>query len=92
MLDSAVPVAREMPAPDIARNIRADGTLPFVFDGIRVPVALPPLAAAILAQIDGERSVGAIRAAVGSSKFDTAWRQTYDALSSVNRILLKAPA
>ena len=92
MLDTAVPVAREMPAPEIARNIRADGTLPFLFDGIRVPVPMPALARAILGQIDGVRTVGAIRAALATPKFDLAWRQTYDALSSVNRILLAAPA
>lgn len=92
MLDQAVPIAREMPASEIARNIRADGTLPFVFDGIRVPVPLPALAGAILLQIDGVRSVGTIRTALASPKFESAWRQTYDALSSVNRILLAAPA
>ncbi len=91
MLDTAVPVAREMPGPEIARNIRPDGTLPFIFDGIRIPVPLPPLAGAILQQIDGVRSVGTMRAALGE-RFDTAWRQTYDALLAVNRVLLAAPA
>ncbi len=96
MRDAAVPVAREMPAPEIGRNIRADGTLPFVFDGIRVPVPLPKLAGAILAQIDGVRSVAGIRAILSArgtdpAIFDRAWRQTYDALSAVNRILLAPP-
>ena len=93
---SAVPVAREMPAAEIARNIRDDGTLPFLFDGLRVPVALPPLAAAILGQIDGVRSVGQIGEALAArgtppDAFARAWRQTYDALSRMNRILLAAP-
>ncbi len=71
--------------PEIARNIRPDGTLPFVFDGLRVPVALPPLASAILRLIDGVRSVGAIAAALAGrgtapDAFDRAWRQTFDAL------------
>ena len=60
MRAAAVPVAREMPAAEIARAIRPDGTLPFVFDGLRVPVALPKLAGAILGQIDGARPVAAI--------------------------------
>ena len=98
---NAVPVARELPAPDLARNIRPDGTLPFLFDGLRVPVPLPPLAPAILALIDGQRSVGAIAAALQSRStgprstspdaFARAWRTTYDALVSVNRILLAPP-
>ncbi len=97
MAPAAVPVAREMPAPEIARNIRPDGTLPFVFDGLRVPVALPPLASAILHQVDGTRPIAAIAAAIeargsGPAAFTRAWRQTYDALSAVNRILLAAPA
>ena len=92
----AVPVARELPAAELARNIRPDGTLPFLFDGLRVPVPLPPLAAAILGLIDGQRSVGGIAAALqgrgtGPDAFNRAWRATYDALVSVNRILLAPP-
>jgi SAM-dependent methyltransferase len=97
MRRDAVPVAREMPAAELARSIRADGTLPFLFDGLRVPVALPPLAPAILGLVDGERTVGGIAAALqargtGPDAFARAWRGTYDALVSVNRILLAAPA
>jgi len=96
MHPDAVPVARELPAPELARNIRPDGTLPFLFDGLRVPVPLPPLAPAILGLIDGQRSVGAIAAAlqarsIGPDAFARAWRTTYDALVSVNRILLAPP-
>ena len=96
MREDAVPVARETPASELARNIRGDGTLPFLFDGLRVPLALPPLAAAILGQIDGVRTVGGIAAALrargtDAAAFARAWRQTYDTLSSVNRILLAAP-
>ena len=96
MREDAVPVAREMPAAELARNIRGDGTLPFVFDGLRVPLPLPPLAAAILGQIDGVRTVGSIAAALQArgadpAAFARAWRQTYDALSSVNRVLLAPP-
>jgi len=97
MDDAAVPVAREMPAEEMARAIRPDGTLSFVFDALRVPVALPPLAGAILRQIDGVRPVGAIAATVaahggGRAAFNRAWRETWDKLSSVNRILLAPPA
>ena len=96
MREDAVPVARELPAAELARNIRPDGTLPFLFDGLRVPVPLPPLAGAILGLVDGARTVGGIAAALrargtDAATFARAWRQTFDALSGVNRILLSPP-
>ncbi len=96
MRPAAVPIAREMPAAEIARNIRPDGTLPFVFDGLRVPIALPKLAGAILGLIDGERPVGEILAALQArgaapELAERAWRETYTPLERVNRILLAPP-
>ncbi len=96
MRPEAIPVAREMPAAELARNIRPDGTLAFVFDGLRVPLALPPLAPALLRLVDGERTVGGMASEMqgrgtGPDAFARAWRATYDALVSVNRILLAAP-
>ncbi len=93
----AVPVAREMPAPELARGIRPDGTLPMVLDGLRVPVPLPPLAAAILALVDGERSVAGIAATLAArgtpaATFAAAWRDTYAKLNALNRVLLGPPA
>ena len=97
MRAEAVPVAREMPADEIARAIRPDGTLGMMFDGLRVPVPLPPQAAAILRLVDGARSVDAIADALAErgtapDTFWNAWRATYAALVSVNRLLLAAPA
>jgi len=95
MAPDAVPLMREMPGDVLAKHIRPDLTLPFLFDGLRVPVPLPPLAAAILRLVDGQRSVGAIEAAmacrVPPDAFARAWRGTYDALSSLNRLLLAPP-
>ncbi len=93
---AAVPVAREMPAAEIARNIRPDSTLAFLFDGLRVPVALPALAVPILNQIDGVRSVGEIAAVLatrgaGAEEFARAWKETWTRLSALNRILLMPP-
>ncbi|MEJ1976053.1 MAG: hypothetical protein WDN49_07995 [Acetobacteraceae bacterium] len=91
----AVPVMREMPGVELARHIRPDLTLPFLFDGLRVPVPLPPLAAPILRLVDGQRSVGAIQAEMAGraapEAFARAWRSTYDTLSSLNRLLLAPP-
>ncbi len=92
----AVPVAREMPAAEIARNIRPDSTLAFLFDGLRVPVAFPPLAVPILNQIDGVRSVAEIGAVLagrgaGAAEFARAWQETWTKLSALNRVLLMPP-
>jgi SAM-dependent methyltransferase len=92
----AIPVLRELSGPDLAGGIQPDGTITVAFDGLRLPVALPPLASAILRLIDGERSVGAIEAALaerGTSPdaFARAWRATFTALEHINRLLLAAP-
>lgn len=89
----AVPVAREMPGPELARAIRPDGTLSFLFDGLRAPVALPPQAGAILRLVDGVRPVGGIGAAlaergIAPAAFARAWRDTFRPLAAINRILL----
>lgn len=89
---AAIPIAREMPAPELARNIRPDGTLPMVMDGLRIPVPLPPLATAILRLIDGTRTVADLgQALAGRGDFARAWLATFAALASVNRILLAPP-
>src|SRR6185437_3899081 len=62
MADAAVPVLREVDGQTLASGLRPDGTLPVMFDGLRLPIALPPLATAILPLVDGVRSVGEIRA------------------------------
>lgn len=93
----AVPIAREMPAEELARHVQPDGTLSMLFDGLRLPIALPSLAGAILRLIDGHRSVAGIgaalaeRAGTSPETFDRAWRATYTALERINRLLLRAP-
>jgi SAM-dependent methyltransferase len=92
----AVPIAREMPGEELAKHIRPDGTLTFLFDGLSAPVPLPPLAAAILRLVDGKRSVAEIGAALaergtGAEAFGRAWAATFSALERVNRLLLAPP-
>jgi hypothetical protein len=93
---NAVPVCRELSGEEMARGIRPDGTLPVSFGGLLIPVALPPLASAILPLIDGTRSVGLIgemlsqRGTKGEA-FGRAWRETFTALQRINRVLLAAP-
>ena len=93
MQDTAVPVARELSGADLAAAIRPDGVLPFVFNGLSVPVPMPKLAAAILRRIDGVRTVSEIGHAVGAdpATFRRAWSEVWNRLSQVNRVLLAPP-
>jgi hypothetical protein len=93
---ASVPVLREVDGATLARGVRPDGTLPVTFDGLRIPIALPPLATAILPLINGHRSVGQIGAILAdrgtrSDTFTKAWHQTFTALERTNRLLLAAP-
>jgi SAM-dependent methyltransferase len=90
---ASVPLFREVTGEVVANAIRPDGTLVIGFDGLQLPVIVPPRAAAILRLIDGKRTVGAIAQASGipSDVFGQTWRATYPALERVNRLLLAAP-
>jgi len=94
---AAVPVMREISGADLAKYIRPDGTMPSLFDGLRALVPMPPLTAAILALVDGERRVADIAAAfagrgIAEPEFRRAWAETFATLSSLNRLLLAPPA
>jgi len=92
----AVPVTREIPGPELAKSIQPDGTITVLFDGLRLPLALPPLAPAILPLVDGRRSVAEIAASLaergtGAEAFARAWQATFVPLERINRLLLAAP-
>lgn len=94
--EEAVPVLRELDGAVIARGLRPDGVLPVTYDGLRVPVPLPRLAAALLSRIDGKRPWGAIIdevVAAGASR-EQAGRDRMAlirAMEPLNRLLLAAP-
>ncbi len=93
---AAVPVLREWDGAAIARALPPDGTLPVNFDGARVALPLPRLAAAILQRVDGRRSLGAIAdeiVAGGASREQVArdMAALRHALERLNRLLLSAP-
>ncbi len=93
----SVPILREVTGEALAKAIRPDGTVIVGLDGLQIPVPVPPLAAAILRQVDGRRSVGAIAAILATTgtapdAFARAWKATYTALERVNRLLLAAPS
>jgi hypothetical protein len=93
MAEDAVPVTREGPGEALAGAVQPDGTISFLIDGLRLPIALPPLAPAILRLVDGQRSVGSIAATLAqrgtdARVFERAWRSTFLALEHINRLLL----
>ncbi len=93
---AAVPVLRELEGPKLAAQIPPDGVLRIAFDGLKVPLPLPRLAAAILARVDGRRSIGAIGdelAANGVSReaFARDFAMLARQMERVNRMLLAAP-
>ena len=97
LADDAVPVMREVPGAELAKSILPDGSLPFLFDGLRAVVRLPIESTAILHAIDGTRSVGDLCAlfvgrGMAEAKFRRAWAETFAGLQAVNRVLLAPPA
>ena len=95
--DATVPVLRELDGPALARALRPDGVLPVTFDGLRVAVPLPRLAAALLARIDGRANWGEILDGVvaGGASRDQALRDRdalVQAMERMNRLLIAAPA
>lgn len=93
---ASVPVLREMDPEKLSKGLPRDLVLPVGFDGIRVPLPLPRLAPAIIARVDGKRSIGEIGdalAANGASReqFARDFAALAKALTSINRLLLAAP-
>jgi len=93
---AAVPVLRELDGAKLAGSLPPDGVLRVGFDGLTVPVALPRLARAILARVDGVRRAGEIAdelAANGVAReaFARDFAALARALERVNRLLLAAP-
>jgi len=96
MAPDAVPIGREVTGEQLAGHIQPDGAITLAFDGLRAPIPLPAMAAAILRLVDGRRSVGEIGATLAArgaspDAFARAWRATFTALEHVNRLLLAAP-
>ena len=94
-MPTAVPVMREISGSELAKHILPDGRIPFLFDGLRAMVPVPPLGAAILALVDGRRSVAEIGAVlagrgIGEAEFRRAWAATFATFAGLNRVLLAA--
>lgn len=91
----SVPVLRELDGPALARGLPRDGTLVVTFDGIRLQLPLPRLAAGLLSRVDGRRSLGAILdevVAAGASREQAVrdWAALRATMEPMNRLLLGA--
>jgi SAM-dependent methyltransferase len=92
--DEAVPLLKNVAGPALAGAIRPDGSIKVTGGGMEMGIRLPPLAAGILRQVNGERSIAEIRAAIGARKqnFDRQFGALYKALNGMTQMLLRQPA
>lgn len=91
--DEAVPVLKDIDGPALAGAIGADGSIKVSGDGMEMGIRLPPMAPAILRHVDGKRTIGEIRAAIGADgeKFHRQFAALYNALNGMNLMLLRYP-
>jgi len=93
---SAIPVLREMDAQKFAAGLQHGTPLVANLDGFPWRAQLPALAARIVAQIDGRRSVAEIYTSLGAlgglprwEDFYTQFEDLYVKLNGVNHMLLR---
>ncbi len=95
---AAVPVARQVPGPELARAILKGPAIKAELDGLSLSFALPRLAAPILTRIDGRASLGEIHAQLQAldsgldwDAFKAQFDPLYAALNGLNHLLLRHP-
>ena len=91
--DEAAPVLKNIDGPSLAGAIGPDGSITVTGDGMEMGIRLPPMAPAILRQVDGTRTIGEIRAAIGAGEedFHRQFAALYNALNGMNQKLLRYP-
>jgi SAM-dependent methyltransferase len=95
-----VPVLRDDDGPSLAALIKPGMSLKIDMDGVKLSLPLPDLAAPILAQIDGNRSLASIHSALESGldaapdweTFKTQFDQLYSSFYGLSRMFLRKPA
>ncbi|QDH16524.1 class I SAM-dependent methyltransferase [Swingsia samuiensis] len=92
---NSVPIMREIPGDELAKQIRMDGTLVFSFGTLTVPIALPHQIRSILPHINGGNTIAdliRIMSGTGMSKgkFLRIWREAFPILESLNRTFVRA--
>ncbi len=93
----AVPMIRGLDPQTAVDSIQPNGSVGVFFDGFRTTLALPRLAATILKLVDGTRTLGEIRATllergIPDEAITRDWALLWQALNSLNRLLLKPHA
>lgn len=96
---AAVPVLREGDGAALARRLKGGGRIRAEVEGVKLAFDLPPLAGAILARVDGRRSLGAIHRTLAAEAprgldwlaFKAAFDRLYAALNALNVMLLRRP-
>jgi SAM-dependent methyltransferase len=96
---AAVPLLVEDDGPAMAEAVGRSLSLTADFDGVKRPFALPRLASAMLARIDGRASLGEIHRALQAldgaldwPAFKVQFDQLYRVLNGLNRLLLRYSA
>ena len=91
-----VPVMCDDDGPALAQQIKPGMSLNIDMEGVKLSLPLPEQAAAILAQIDGKKSLSNIHAAMDSPPDSDAFKQQFDQLYSsfygISRMFLRKPA
>ncbi len=95
---AAVPVAREIPGPEMARALVKGPAIKAEMDGLSLNFALPRLAAPILKHVDGRASLGDIHASLQALDSGLDWNafkahfdRLYAVLNGLNHLLLRHP-
>jgi SAM-dependent methyltransferase len=96
---AAVPLFRQGDHGRWVEMARKGGGVAADLDGVKLQLPLPRLAAAILARVDGKRSLAAIHADLASANpalhwdaFKVEFDQLYGALNGINELLLRLPS
>ena len=93
--ESAAPVLREIDGTTLAAAIGPDGGVKVSGEGMQMKVRLPPMAAALLPLVDGQRTIAELRAAIGGQVTDADFQRQfaalYKTLNGLNQMLLRYP-
>jgi SAM-dependent methyltransferase len=94
--EETIPVLRDIDGVALAARMRPGERLVADLGGFRAGFALPALAPAILARIDGRRSLGEIRRTLEAppdpAAFLRDFGELYRVMGGLNRLLLRSPA
>ena len=88
---AAVPILRDIDGAAFAAELPPDAAMTATIDGFKFRFLLPPLAPRLVPLIDGRRSIGDLRAALGDiadDAFVAQFETLYRALNGLNKLYL----